>query len=107
MQQQYGFVATVILAIITSGTLSALISGMFALSSQKKQEKNGLREGVRVLLYDRIKYLCKKAIKAGGITSDQLEDILSMHNVYHDLGGNGFLDSLIAQVKSLPIVHES
>jgi hypothetical protein len=27
-----------------------------------------------------------------------------MHNVYHDnLNGNGFLDSIMAQVKNLPI----
>lgn len=104
---ELNFAGTVVLAIITSGTLSAFISGMFAWSAQRRQEKNGVREGVRVLLYDRIKYLCKKAIKAGGITSDQLEDILSMHKVYHDIGGNGFLDSLISQTKSLPIIHES
>jgi len=104
---QLNFAGTVVLAIITSGTLSAFISGMFALASQRKQARNGVREGVRVLLYDRIKYLCKKAIKAGGITSDQLEDILSMHKVYHDIGGNGFLDSLIVQIKALPITHES
>lgn len=100
---ELGFVGTLILAIISSGTLSAIISGLFNRSNQKKQDHNGVREGVRVLLYDRLKFLCKKAISNGYISPDQLEDILSMHNAYHGIGGNGFLDSLIAQVKQLPI----
>ena len=56
--------------------------------------------------YD-IEHIHVLAIHAGGITSDQLEDILSMHNAYHNIGGNGFLDSLVTQVKQLPIIHES
>ena len=104
---QWEYIGTLVLAIISSGTLSAIISGLFARQSQKQVEHNGVREGVRVLLYDRLKHLCKKAIHAGGITSDQLEDILSMHNAYHNIGGNGFLDSLVTQVKQLPIIHES
>lgn len=100
------FAGTLILAIISSGTLSAIISGMFNRSNQKKQDHNGVREGVRVLLYDRLKYLCKRAIREGYIAPDQLEDILSMHDAYHGIGGNGFLDSLMAQVKKLPIRKE-
>lgn len=100
------YIGTLILAIISSGALSAIIGGLFARSNQKKEENNGVREGVRVLLYDRLKHLCKKHIQEGKITSDQLEDILSMHNAYHNIGGNGFLDSLISQVKKLPINRE-
>lgn len=103
---KWEFAGTLILAIISSGTLSAIISGMFNRSNQKKQDHNGVREGVRVLLYDRLKYLCKRAIREGYIAPDQLEDILSMHDAYHGIGGNGFLDSLMAQVKKLPIRKE-
>ena len=35
---------------------------------------------------------------------EYLEDLLDMHKLYHDeLGGNGFLDSVIDQVRHLPI----
>lgn len=59
----------------------------------------------RLQMYDRIKYLGKSYISKGEISSEDLEDIIAMHNCYHtDLGGNGFLDNLMAQVKCLPIV---
>lgn len=59
----------------------------------------------RLQMYDRIKYLGKSYISKGSITAEDLEDIIAMHNCYHtDLGGNGFLDNLMEQVKHLPIV---
>ena len=57
-----------------------------------------------VILYDRLKHLCRHHIGNGHIMADDLEDIMQMHRVYHeDLDGNGFLDNLMRQVKSLPI----
>lgn len=65
-----------------------------------KQIKNALR----ILMYDRIKYLGRCYIEKGFITADDLEDLVAMHKCYHDdLDGNGFLDTLMAQVKALPI----
>jgi hypothetical protein len=65
-----------------------------------KQIKNALR----ILMYDRIKYLGRRYMEQGFVTTDDLEDIVAMHKCYHDdLGGNGFLDTLMSQVKALPI----
>ena len=59
----------------------------------------------RILMYDRIKHLAKVYISREEITAEELEDLISMHECYHtDLGGNGFLDDLMAQVRHLPIV---
>lgn len=98
----------ILIAILGSGVLSTIISGIFALVSQsnarKAKNKDGVSKGVRQLLYDKIKYLGKKHIAAGEITAEDLEDIIAMHETYHnDLNGNGYLDSLMAQVKRLPI----
>lgn len=94
----------IVLAIIGSGALSALVSGLMARNTLAKKTDQGVRAGVRQLLYDRIKWEGKKYIADGHLTSDELEDLSRMWSIYHtDLGGNGFLDSLMAKVKNLPI----
>ncbi len=94
----------IILAIIGSGALSALISGVFALIQTKKSKHDGISAGVQQLLYDRIKYLCKSHLERGYIATNDLEDLERMHKIYHDdLNGNGFLKSLMEDVEKLPV----
>ena len=60
----------------------------------------------RTLLYDRIKHMGKSYIARGWVTLEELEDLNRMHEVYHDpdkLNGNGFLDNLMKNVRSLPM----
>jgi hypothetical protein len=86
-----------------SSALAALISGIFAMVNNRRHKKTALEDGVQVLLYDRLKYLAKHYIGEGSIAPEDLEDIISMHDKYHNLRGNGFLDKLMNQVKALPI----
>lgn len=95
---------TIIIAIISSGALSTLVSALFNMWQSRKKEKDGVRAGMKMLLYDRIKHLGKSYIERGFITTDELEDLTEMHNIYHnELDGNGFLDTVMSNVKSLPI----
>lgn len=92
------------LAIIGSGALSAIISGIFALVQTRLKRSDGVSKGVQILLYDRIKFLGKHYIASGTVTTEELEDLIAMHKIYHDdLGGNGYLDELMKAVKTLPI----
>lgn len=96
----------IIVAIISSGALSTLISGLFNLWQMRKKKQDGVREGIKILLYDRIKHLGKAYIERGYISAEELEDLTTMHEIYHDpdgLNGNGFLDAIMKNVKSLPI----
>ena len=94
----------ILLAIIGSGALSSIIAGIFSLIQNRKNKKDGVSKGVRQLLYDRIKYLGRCYISDGTISAEDLEDLMQMHGIYHtDLGGNGYLDNLMEQVKHLPI----
>lgn len=104
-----------ILTALCGAAGAALVSGIFsvimwrlnrkAAKEDKSTEKtDNLTCGVRVLLYDRIKYLGKSHLNHGYITAEDLEDLTSMHQVYHNqLGGNGFLDNVMKQVNNLPI----
>ena len=98
------FTHEIIIAILGSGALSATISAVVAAFTARAKRKHGAEAGTRMILYDRIKYLGKRYISEGEITADCLEDLIEMHRVYHDeLDGNGYLDTLICQVKHLKI----
>lgn len=100
-------------AILTGGVAAAVVSGIFSVilwrlnrRAEKEDKADDIKIGLRILLYDRIKYLGKRYIKREYITAEELEDIMAMHKVYHDnLHGNGFLDSIMEQVKALQIHH--
>lgn len=58
----------------------------------------------RTILADRIKHLGKSYIARGYVTLEELEDLTTMHSVYHDedkLNGNGFLDDIMEAVRHL------
>ncbi|MCD8365993.1 MAG: hypothetical protein LUC83_09360 [Clostridiales bacterium] len=94
----------IIVAIIGSGALSVIISNIFSIVKAKKGKKSGEAAGVQLLLYDRIKHLCKSHIERGYIATNDLDDLERMHKVYHDdLNGNGFLDDLMRNVRRLPV----
>lgn len=65
---------------------------------------DALYKSNRIQLYDRIKHLGKAYIRQGHISPEDLEDLIAMHKCYHDdLGGNGFLDEIMEQVRHLSI----
>ena len=73
-------------------------------NAAKHDRRGEIADGVMFLLQDRIKYLAKHFIADAEISAEDLEDLLRMHEVYHKLGGNGYLDTLISAVKNLPII---
>jgi len=97
-------VITIILAILSSSTVSTVITAIFTRISEKNKHKDGLYIAERQTYYRRIKQDGKQFIERGFIYADELEDLIEDHRVYHDvLGGNGFLDGIMNQVKALPI----
>lgn len=95
---------TIIIAIISSGALSTLITGLFTVWKSRKEREDGVTAGVRILLYDRVKFLGKKYLEKGMVTAEELEDLVEMHHIYHSMGGNGFLDSIMDSVKHMQII---
>lgn len=96
-----------LIAVLGSSALSALVSGIISLIAKKMDTKDGYRKGMRLILKDRVKFLCLSYIEQGWVYADELEDLLAMHDCYHtELGGNGYLDALIGKVKALEIRME-
>lgn len=96
----------ILIAILGSGVLSTLISGLFTFLQSRSVAKNATASGVKAVLQDRIKWLGRQHIKRGCVTFEDLEDLIKMHEVYHDkLEGNGYLDKVMSEVKALPVVE--
>lgn len=101
----------IIIAIAGSGVLSAIVSAVSNIiiwnknNKKKEDEKDRcIKDGLQILLYAKIKTLGLEHITAGEITSEDLEDLMRMHKVYHDqLNGNGYLDHIMDEVYKLPI----
>lgn len=75
--------------------------------SKVEARVDGLYTAMRMQMYNEIKARSKTYIARKSITSEELEDLTNMHKCYHDdLGGNGFLDTLMKQVRHLPIAGE-
>lgn len=67
-----------------------------------RREDTALESGLREILYDRIKFLCRKYIAEGRIGEEDYNSLQRMWRVYHDgLKGNGYLDSIMAEVEDL------
>ena len=95
---------TIIIAIISSSAFATLLSFCTQLIRDRMKNKHGVAAGVKIILYDRIKWMGNKYIDRGFITSEELEDLVEMHRIYHDeLIGNGFLDEIMKKVKALPL----
>lgn len=92
------------LAIIGSGILTTILNRIFAISDRKREKDTAQAVGLRTLLRVQIRSLGKKYISDGCIDNDDLDDIAELWKVYHDdLGGNGYLDTIMQRVKALPI----
>lgn len=97
-------VTAVIVALLGSGIINVMITQVFTMMSEKKNKKEGIQESLRLLMKDRLRFLCVHYIQQGWIYEDELEDLITMHKCYHDeLKGNGYLDELMKRVNELDI----
>lgn len=95
---------TIFTAVLGSGLLSTLVSQLCSWLEKRRERKSGTAEGMRLILKDRLRWLCAHYIAQGWLYCDELEDIMVMHECYHDkLKGNGYLDELMEKVKALEI----
>lgn len=61
-----------------------------------------LQSGLREILYDRIKFLCRKFVSEEKIREEDYKSLKRMWSVYHEeLEGNGYLDCEMQEVDKL------
>lgn len=99
-------ITTIIVAIIGSGVLNTIITNMLANRTKRWDDNETLKQSIRLLMKRQIKMLCEEYIAQGWVYADELEDLIAMHDYYHNpafLNGNGFLDELMDRTKKLEI----
>lgn len=95
---------TIIVAIIGTGVLNTIVNSIISSIAKKKDKTNSDNNSLRVIMKTVIRILCKQYVSQGWIYADELEDLIEMHDCYHnDLHGNGYLDELMNRVKNLEI----
>jgi hypothetical protein len=93
-------------AAVVSGLVQVTLWALNRKASKADKAADGnkeIRDALRALLYDRIKYLGQRYVSEGDISLADLESLLDMHKCYGELEGNGGLNALISKVKTLPI----
>lgn len=103
-------ITEIILAAFGGGGLSAIIVALlnrhWAKQDREDDKLTALVTAQKVLMIDRVRYLGQNYINKGSITLADKENLLEMHKAYTALGGNGHLDTVIAEIDELPITRK-
>ena len=81
----------------------SLATLIYTVIKDKKQNKTALNRAVGFLLLKSLKEDAGESIRNGEITPTELEILEESYALYHELGGNGFADAVMAQTRKLPI----
>jgi hypothetical protein len=102
---------SVIVALIGALTGTGISSIVVVLLQRKwaKQDKHDERvdalvDANKVLMIDKVRWLGKKYISEGEIHLEDKENLKEMYAAYKRLGGNGHLDTVMAEVNRLKVV---
>lgn len=106
-------VATAAIGILGAGIGSGIMAIILAAMQRKwnKADKKDARidalvTAQKVMMIDRVRHLGGAYIADGKVSLDDKDNLHDMHNAYKALGGNGHLDTVMAEVDRLPVVNE-
>lgn len=93
------------LSVLLTAVASVLASTGFWTFLQTRFNKNSLtRKMLLGLAHDRIIELSLEYIERGGVTHEELENLLDyLYDPYEKMGGNGSAKRLVEAVKTLPV----
>lgn len=87
----------IILAIIGSGLLTTLFNFLLTRFSKK----SNVEKAVMQLLGMNIRERCEAALERNSISSEELRQIKDMNRLYKEMGGNGYVHSLMKKIDLL------
>ena len=83
--------------------LNTIINHVLKKNDKEDEKITALTEAQKLLMQDKVRYLGSKFITEGKISLENKEMLKEMHKAYQALGGNGHLDTVMAEVDKLPI----
>lgn len=99
-------VVTIIIACLGSSGLTAIILAVLQRRWAKSDKQDAVVAGLKVLTVDRVRYLGRCYILDEKITLEDRENLEDMYRAYKTLGGNGHLETIISEVRKLPISND-
>ena len=96
---------TIIIAIISSGAFTTLINAVLNYINKRNEAKSNLNKALMCLLGYKLKSECRRLIKENQADFEDLEQLDELNNLYHQMGGNGYVKNLMSKVLSLEVKH--
>lgn len=111
---------TIIVAILSSSALSSIAVAMLQRRWTKqdkgvvtkediadmREKLSAVTENQKLMSIDRIRHLVKAYIADGCVDLESKENLVDMHRSYRRLGGNGHLDTIMAELEKLPVIDK-
>ena len=90
-------------ACLGSSGLTAIVLAILQRRWSCQDRQDAIVAGLKVLTVDRVRYLGRCYILDGKISLEDRENLEEMYTAYKSLGGNGHLETIMAEVRRLPI----
>ena len=90
-------------ACLGSSGLTAIVLAILQRRWSCQDKQDALVAGLKVLTVDRVRYLGRGYIMDGKISLEDRENLEEMYSAYKDLGGNGHLETIMSEVRRLPV----
>lgn len=87
---------------VMAGKLKKLKADADKQREETERENQATKEGLQALLRDGVITRYDKYMARGYILVRELENVESMYNAYHVLGGNGTITQLMKELRELP-----
>lgn len=98
-------VIALLVACVGSGGATAIVLALLQRKWAKDDRVDALVAAQKVIMVDRVRCICKAHIADGEISLDDKETITEMYNAYKALGGNGHLNTIMAEMEKLKVVE--
>ena len=103
------FVVGVLGAGVGSGIMAIVLAACqrkWAKEDKHDDKMDAVVNGLKVLTVDRVRYLGKSYISDREVSLEDKENLEEMYRAYKSLGGNGHLETVMAEVERLPVVDK-
>lgn len=104
------FILTIVLACLGSSGLASVIVALLNRKWSKADKEDSRIDAIvnadKVLMVDRVRFLSKQYMAQGCISLEDKENMKEMYAAYKALGGNGHLDTAMAEIEKLPVGAE-
>ena len=99
-------IVQIVTACLGSSGLTAIVLALLQRRWSCQDRQDAIVDGLKVLTVDRVRYLGRGYINAHAISLEDKENLQDMYRAYKALGGNGHLETVMAEVERLPVREE-